>query len=78
MGRKTKALIDTGSGSTCISKHFVDKIKATIEPLTPGELCNLSAANGSRLKAIGTVDVDFNLNGLSPLLRLLLKILRML
>ena len=64
MGRKTKALIDTGSGSTCISKQFVDKIKAKIEPLKPGELSNLFAANGSRLKAIGTVDVDFDLNGL--------------
>ena len=32
--------------------------------MKPGKLSNLFAANGSRLKAIGTVDVDFNLNGL--------------
>jgi len=57
-------LVDTGSGTTCISKRIVDKIKLPIKPQNPGELCNLFTANGTKLNALGTVDVDFNLNGL--------------
>ena len=42
----------------------MDKLKLAIDPIKPGELSSLFAANGSRLKALGTVDVDFNLDGL--------------
>jgi len=61
---KIKALIDTGAGTTCISKRIVDKINLPIEPFKPGELCNLFAANATKLDALGTVNVDYNLNGL--------------
>jgi len=43
---------------------IVDKIKLPIEPVKPGQLCNLFAANGTKLNALGTVNIDYNLNGL--------------
>jgi len=62
--RKVKALVDTGAGRTCVSKRIIDKCNLHVEPFKPGQLCNFTTANGGMLNAIGTVTIDYNLNGL--------------
>jgi len=56
--------VDTGAGITCVSKRIFGKCNLHIEPLKPGRLCHFTTANGGKLNAIGTVSIDFNLNGL--------------
>ena len=47
-----------------MSKRIIDKCNLHVEPFKPGRLCNFTTANGGKLNAIGTVTIDYNLNGL--------------
>lgn len=62
--QKIRALVDTGSHVTCLSSRIVSKIGLTIDSLKTGDAVAYSAANGSKLNVLGTVEVDLVLNGL--------------
>jgi len=62
--QKVRALVDTGAGTTCISKRMVDKLNLKTETLKTGKINQYFTASGTNLNAIGIAKIDFNLNGL--------------
>jgi len=59
-----KALIDTGSGQSLISKNLSNKLKLKIQPLTANDSTCLFAAEGSKLRVAGYCEVILNVSGL--------------
>jgi len=60
-----RALIDTGSYHTLISKRFAERNKLCISPITCDNPANLFAANGSVLNVVGSTELPLRIQGLS-------------
>jgi len=61
---KTSALFDTGATKTCVSEHFVKRLRVKIQPLPPGHPVCYSSADGRPLIILGTVSLTLNIQGL--------------
>ena len=60
-----RALIDTGSYHTLISKRFAERNKLCISPISCDNPANLFAANGSVLNVVGSTELPLRIQGLS-------------
>ena len=64
MGYKnTRALVDTGSGSTIMSERLARELKLPLMPLRSG-IKRLLTASGTPLHVVASCDVNFNFSGL--------------
>jgi len=58
-----RALVDTGSVSTLVSKELVDRLRLKVLPLNM-ENSFLVSANGTALEVIGKAEILINISGL--------------
>ena len=57
-------MIDTGCGTSIVSKHLVHKFGLKIEKLKQGQNLILFAANGTQIHVLGSVTISIKLGGL--------------
>lgn len=64
MGKKAKALVDTGSGISTISEKFYRENLQHRELQSLYDMLQIECANGESLPYLGFVEVDFESDGI--------------